>query len=260
MIPSGSPDSAVRMPTRELWDEVWRQSGVVRGTHDAILTAIAQSLDLREARTLEIGCGSAVDSVALAQMGARALAADYSLSALGQAREYGSRAGVNLPLVAADVFRLPFATGAFDLVFSQGLMEHFRDPLPGVVEQARILKSGGILCLDVPQTYSVYNVRKRRLIRQGKWFAGWETSFSLGELETLVRRADLEVIGAYGYQYDPAALLAIRHLHTLHQRRRVPVHLPEPASARIEGAWRWLERRRWYFRWLTCIGVIGRKK
>jgi hypothetical protein len=27
----------------------------------------------------------------------------------------------------------------------------------------------------------------------------------------------------------------------------------------IEEMWRWLERQRWYYRWLGCIGVIARK-
>jgi ubiquinone/menaquinone biosynthesis C-methylase UbiE len=246
-------------PTRELWDEVWETSTLTRYTHRVMLDSIARLLPLKGAKVLEIGCGSGVDAVYLAQHGARVVAADYSMSALKHARSTSETHQTTLPLVAADLFHLPYPDDTFDLVFSQGLMEHFHEPLPGLLEQVRVLHGGGLLCVDVPQTYSLYTVHKHRQMRQGKWFAGWETSFSLPELESLIRAAGLEVASSYGYQYFPATLLGIRNLHTLDERKRLPLWFHPNIKKGIEGAWCWLEKQRWYYRWLACVGVIGRK-
>jgi len=62
--------------------------------------------------------------------------------------------------VCADACRMPFREGAFDLVFHQGLMEHFRDPAPLLRENARVLKRGGHLLVDVPQRFHVYTLAK----------------------------------------------------------------------------------------------------
>lgn len=48
-----------------------------------------------------------------------------------------------LPDVYADVLKLPFPDNVFDLVFSQAVLEHVRDPFQAVEEMRRITKPGG---------------------------------------------------------------------------------------------------------------------
>jgi SAM-dependent methyltransferase len=50
----------------------------------------------------------------------------------------------------ADAARLPFRTGAFDLVVSQETIEHVADPFSAVGEMARVLRPGGRLYLQAP--------------------------------------------------------------------------------------------------------------
>jgi ubiquinone/menaquinone biosynthesis C-methylase UbiE len=45
-----------------------------------------------------------------------------------------------LDFVIADARHLPFSSNSFDLVFSQGLMEHFKDPSKIMSEQRRVAK------------------------------------------------------------------------------------------------------------------------
>ena len=47
------------------------------------------------------------------------------------------------PSCCGDAFALPFADGTFDVVFHQGLLEHFRNPDDLIAENARVLKPGG---------------------------------------------------------------------------------------------------------------------
>lgn len=246
-------------PDRHLWESVWEKSTVERPVQKQILAALESVVDIRGLSILEVGCGSAVNSIELAKRGGCAFALDYSLHALRKAQEYCIQHGVDLPLIAGDVFHLPFADDCFDIVFSQGLMEHFTNPLESIYEQVRVTRPGGYICIDVPQTWNFLTLYKRWHIRRGTWFAGWETDYSLPKLEKLMKQAGLEIVSSYGWLYFPSVAYGIRNLHTLNERRRLPIWLNEKGKKQIEGIWSWLESRRWYYRWLGCIGVIGRK-
>lgn len=52
--------------------------------------------------------------------------------------------------VCASVECLPFPDGIFNLVVSQELLEHVRDPFQAMQEMRRVLKKGGILYCQVP--------------------------------------------------------------------------------------------------------------
>lgn len=69
----------------------------------------------------------------------------------------------------------------------------------------------------------------------------------------------LRPILSYGYGYYPAALLGIRNLHTLDQRRDLPVRLPRAVRQAVEQRWQQLEGARWFYRWLANIGIVAQK-
>lgn len=246
-------------PTRDHWGRVWQRTTIDRPLHRHLIEAVGAALELDGATVLEIGCGSAVDCSELARRGARTFAADYSRAALQRAQGYIAGDGDHTRLAAGDTFRLPYRTGAFDLVFSQGLLEHFTDPVPALREQLRVVRPGGLLCVDVPQTWSLATLSKRWQIRRGTWFAGWETSFSLPQLERLIAAQGAQVVSSYGWLYFPSLVFGLRNLHTLDERHRLPLWLDAAAKRRAEERWRWLERQRWFYRWLGCVGVIARK-
>ena len=62
---------------------------------------------------------------------------DYSPASLALVRRQAREQGLPVHLVRADALAMPFRDGAFDVVFHQGLLEHFRDPLPLLRENAR---------------------------------------------------------------------------------------------------------------------------
>ena len=228
--------------------------------HEALVATLTQFIHSLEGKHIaEVGVGSARDSLRLAEMGARSVAIDLSRAGLNVARQGMQKRGVKVHLVRGDAFRLPFAEDTFDVVFSQGLLEHFADPVPAILEQVRVLRPGGFLCVDVPQKWSLARLNAWWHIRRGTWFAGWETAYSLDELENLLVNNNLQVVTSYGWMYFPALLYGVRNLHTLDERHHMPFWINRALKERIESLWRWLENQRWYYRWLACIGAIGQK-
>jgi SAM-dependent methyltransferase len=108
---------------------------------------------------LELGCGAAQWSIALAGAGARVVGLDVSIVQLQHV--WPPRV---VPLVNADGERLPFATGTFDLVFCDHGAVSFCDPELVVPEVARVLRAGGrfAFCATHPLLYLTWNDDKER--------------------------------------------------------------------------------------------------
>jgi ubiquinone/menaquinone biosynthesis C-methylase UbiE len=217
---------------------------------------------VRGKRVLEVGAGSGRDSIALASEGAISFILDYSMASLETARRVAQRHGARPHLIRADALRLPFKDGTFDVLFHQGLLEHFRDPMPLLNENVRALKPEALLLVDVPQRFHPYTVLKHAMIATGTWFAGWETEFTIGQLERLMRRAGTRITGRYGAWMVPGLFYrSLRALLLQVKLARLPLY-PPPVPVLSSLAARW--RRVWDgtaigFRTYFVIGALGRK-
>jgi SAM-dependent methyltransferase len=105
-------------------------------------------------RVLDAGCGVGRHLIPLLQGGFRVWGADCDAQVLRLLKERLTRAAVAAAgpyLVQADLNRLPFVSGAFDLVVSVNVINHgdaatFRDYCR---EMARVLRPGGQLFINV---------------------------------------------------------------------------------------------------------------
>lgn len=143
---------------------------------------------------LELGCGTAIDSCIISKRHPRIrlFGIDIIRGSLVVSRRVGEQMGERIFLLQGDVFRLPFRSDSIQMIFHQGLVEHFRDPGGMMKEQARVLAPGGWTVISVPQTFTGYTVMKKRRIRAETWPWGWETSYTAGELRSLGRSVGLE--------------------------------------------------------------------
>jgi len=255
----------VRESTEAHWTRFWQERSdidAVYGTEGRVVEQILAAGDVRGRWALEVGAGSGRDSVALAAEGAHAVVLDYSQASLEVARGVAEREGRGLLLVRADALRLPFRDGALDVVFHQGLLEHFRDPMPLLCENVRVLRREGLLLVDVPQRYHLYTVAKHILIAVGKWFAGWETEFSIRELTRLMERAGVRITGRYGRWMIPGLVYRSLRLALLKTRiARLPLYPPSApllsgAVARARSAFAASPAS---FYTYFVIGALGRK-
>jgi ubiquinone/menaquinone biosynthesis C-methylase UbiE len=258
----------MRESRKEHWRTFWAQTDQlslddVYGNDGRILREIFAAVqDPRGLRILEVGAGSGRDSLALAAAGAAVVTLDYAPESLRLIQKTARGSDTPLEVVGGDGLCMPFAEGTFDLVFHQGLLEHFRDPMPLLRENVRVLKPGGHLLVDVPQRYHYYTLGKHALMLIDKWFAGWETEFTIGELEDLVRRTGLSPVQSYGDWMVPGLWYrALRKLLLASGIARLPMYPRGIAPlAWMAERWRaWFGSKRASLYTTIVVGVVGRK-
>ena len=254
-----------RVSTLDHWESYWKGVGDIDTTYstgDRLVREILADGPVAGARVLEVGAGSGRDTLGLVRAGAVGVVLDYSPASLALVREQARRQGLTVHLVQADAMAMPFRDGTFDVVFHQGLLEHFRDPQPLLRENARVTARDGRVVVDVPQTFHLYTVMKKVMIAFGVWFAGWETQFTPAGLERCLRQAGLQVQRTYGDWMVPG--LGYRVLREL-LRRGLRIVLPrEPRGPRgwaraWEGLRARLRNRRWALYTCHVIGTVARK-
>ena len=253
-----------RKSEREHWDRFWVSAGGVEEIYsndERVSFHIERSLSVENLRVLEVGAGSGRDGIRLAELGAKVVSLDYSIPSLQMiASQLDGEASVRL--CCGDAFSLPFADETFDLVFHQGLLEHFRNPDDLIAENRRVLKPGGLLLVDVPQRYHYYTAIKHLLIGLGFWFAGWETEFSVGELEHMLRKHSFSIVSSYGEWLNPPIW------YRMLRRAAAPMGLRLPMYPRIFTFFRKrfgriranLLRKRWALYTTLVVGTLARKE
>lgn len=120
--------------------------------------------DIAGKDVLELGCGAAHWSAALAEAGARPVGLDLSGRQLDHARAEMARRGVSFPLVQASGERLPLRDGSFDVVFGDHGAMTFSDPARAVPEVARVLRPGGLFAFsqDTPIHFICWDPDEQR--------------------------------------------------------------------------------------------------
>lgn len=103
---------------------------------------IAQMQVTRRDRALDLGCATGEFVRALGEQAGLAVGADISLKFLLEARR---RFETTQELVAATAARLPFASGSFDIVSTERVLQHVADLDEVGQELARILAARGRL-------------------------------------------------------------------------------------------------------------------
>jgi SAM-dependent methyltransferase len=227
------------------WDGVWESADLgFEQESDSVWSLLERrkfellSRFLKKTRgaldVLEVGCGSARLSAALAQSGQRVWCVDRSPSALRLARKRVLGLKATATYVRADAAALPLGTWTFDLVASTGLLEHFEDPQPIIAEMVRVLRPGGLFYADiVPRKFSVLRAFDFLRLKQDPRF--FERSFRRSEIVALLAAAGLRAIVVFGAGVMPPRLPIVERSE---QGRRIQSCLASataPALTRLDG-------------------------
>ncbi|MCX5732872.1 MAG: class I SAM-dependent methyltransferase [candidate division NC10 bacterium] len=107
-------------------------------------------------RLLEVGFGMGTDLFQFASSGALASGVDLSPTHLQIASQRFSLYGVPADLRLADAENLPFKDGAFDVVYTFGVIHHTPNTQKAAEEIYRVLKPGGRAIIGVYHRYSAF--------------------------------------------------------------------------------------------------------
>ena len=120
--------------------------------------AILSSTNLKSGKVFEPGSGGGMASAKLASLGFELTCMDLSQNALRKSTSLFKSLSLDGKYILGDIFHIPVKNEQFDIVFNQGVMEHFRleemDPSHGVHEMLRTVKKGGTLIILVPAYFS----------------------------------------------------------------------------------------------------------
>ncbi|MEO0141960.1 MAG: class I SAM-dependent methyltransferase [candidate division WOR-3 bacterium] len=251
---------------KALWDKFWagRRLEEIYPPVTDIVVELKGITEISNKRILETGAGTGRDGIRLSQEGADVYLLDYSWESLMLINDYlkkNQKLKHKVSLIMADALQTPFKEKTFDVVFHQGLLEHFPSPTPLLKENKRILKDNGILLVDVPQTFHIYTILKQILMFIGEWFGGWERQFTINSLKRLLRGQNFEPIHFYGDWSRPGIFYKILRQILGRLNVNLPMY-PEYLGCITKKFYLLqdrLRRKRLFLYTTLAIGVIARK-
>ena len=119
--------------------------------------------DVGPLQVLDAGCGPAVLTRLLLDLGHQVTAVDVSDQMLQAAREVIGPDNDRVRFFQGDVADLPFDEGVFDLIINRYLVWTLPEPVKALREWRRLLRPGGRLCIiDTNWYYHYYRSRLNR--------------------------------------------------------------------------------------------------
>jgi|UPI0004A40ED4 ubiquinone/menaquinone biosynthesis C-methylase UbiE len=155
--------------TKYLWEQVniWIDDD---NNLDGVISFLESRFNLAEGRILDFGCGWGTDLIFCLKKGYNAFGIDVSKD---KAKFHALRIQTkNYPKIWLERFiisegeNLPFKSETFDIVYSNQVIEHVKEPQKCISEIFRVLKKGGILYIRAPDYKSSFFEPHYRIL----WF------------------------------------------------------------------------------------------
>lgn len=118
-----------------------------------------------DARVAEIGCGTGQMCLYLARADRLVVGADLTRASLRLGAEAADRFGLHrVQFVETDLNRPGLKAGAFDVVYSSGVLHHTPDPRASFSRLATLAREGGIIVVGVYNALARLPSRARKLV------------------------------------------------------------------------------------------------
>lgn len=190
----------------------WDPNGPQRPLHElnpARLGYIADTIRLRDARVLDVGCGAGLLSEALAREGGRVTALDLSPDLVEIAKLHLLESGLVVDYRLQSVESLAVEQpGAYDAITCMEMLEHVPDPCSVLQACATLLKPGGRMFVS---TLNRTPLAFAAAIVGAEYVAGllpkgthdYQSFIRPAELAAWLRDAGLQLEDVSGLAYDP---------------------------------------------------------
>lgn len=152
-------------------------------------------------KILDAGCATGLPDFYLERGGAEIYLLDYSNEVLKNTQEYQFELGAkNVHYTLGNIKSIPFKDDYFDVVWSEGVIEHFEDGVRNKIinEMIRVTKPGGFIILMAPNLFTPHALGIKQMRRildkfpQDKW--GKERAYSPKQLGKLLNDLGLKDI------------------------------------------------------------------
>ncbi|HZQ39596.1 MAG TPA: class I SAM-dependent methyltransferase, partial [Rhizomicrobium sp.] len=118
-----------------------------------------------DARVLEIGCGTGQMSIYLASGDRTVVGADATRASLQLGAEAARRFGVtSVQFVETDLQRPGLCAGAFDVIYTSGVLHHTRDPRRSFEAILPLLRPGGMIVIGLYNAFARIPLQVRRVV------------------------------------------------------------------------------------------------
>jgi len=119
-----------------------------------------------DATIVDAGCGTGQMSLYLARAGRRVIGADLTRASLRLASSAARRFDLDraVTFVQTDLNRPALRDGAFDVVYSSGVLHHTPDPAGAFARIARLARPGGWIVLGLYNAFARIPLRVRRAV------------------------------------------------------------------------------------------------
>lgn len=231
--------------TRCKWEQVYRKYGDEYYSPNNVPQTVQVSSSYVEkymscsAKTfLEAGCGTARSSLRISEHhDLSVVCLDITLEALLIAQKLFHENNKSAFFVCGDLRSLPFKNEAFDFIFSDGAIEHFKKTHRAISELFRVLREGGGTLVTVPHiSISMLTLGQLRgdipnvaILRQALEFIrmrllngrfmsnGYELSFTQAQLKTLLHEFSNVEVGLY-QTFHQLSWIGVKPLKTVIRR------------------------------------------
>lgn len=156
-----------------------------------------------QALILEVGFGSGRILSRLAkELDCRCVGVDLEEAAFDSLSFFCEQQGAKVDAIKGSGFVLPFKDNSFDVVYSEGVIEHFptHQSQEMVREHVRVCKQGGLVIVSVPNKFAVIHSLTKLLLGERFLFYP-ERSLSNFELCRWMTRAGLTPIAKDGFAF-----------------------------------------------------------
>ncbi len=184
------------------WDFFWRWKRY---------KIFLKKTDMKEPDVLELGSGPGINSMKIKkEFGGSLALVDNSDSALEKAKNiskriFGNTEAENIEYINEDFFKLK-TDKKFDLVHSQGVIEHF-DNEKIITLHASFVKKGGYLLVLAPRQSFAYWVSRVLIERiYGKWPFGYEFPVVPYWVKESMKKNGMEIINEKEFMFSYGCL------------------------------------------------------
>ncbi len=153
-----------------------------------------------------------------AEQGAEVYGIDISMTILNEAKLLFDTNRLSRKFVVSDLRDIAFGDESFDFIYSMGTIEHFPEYIRAIEECFRVLRKKGLAIIGVPNKHDPFlrPLLVAVLNKMGLYAYGYEKSFTMRQLEKMLKNTGFQIIGRTGTLFMPGWLrMADLFLYTI---------------------------------------------